>query len=271
MKRTAIIIPAFNEEKTITFLLEQLASIKRNVIIIDDGSTDQTYELAIDKNCCIIRNDENMGVSYSIKKGLCYAFENGFTKAVLLDADGQHETKYIEQFDKMLKNFDFVMGNRFYSGSVAPDLKWNSNILGAMLINKIFNQNFTDVSCGFKGFHITPPLLRYLEKSVDFSIVFDLLLYMLQNQSNIGVVEMPAIYNPSQLYITRIRELESFIHALNSLNCVNFPANIYHNVEIINNSLKARKDFHVHLDGMDFYGFFIARADGYIIQSNMQR
>lgn len=269
MKQTSIIIPAFNEEKTLAFLLKQLTSVQRNVIIVDDGSTDKTYEIAKSMNYYIIRNDNNMGISYSILKGLYYAVKNGFTKAILLDADGQHETKYIAQFNKMLLNCDFVMGNRFYPGSFTPDLKRNSNILGAKIIDKIFNQNFTDVSCGFKGFHITPRLLQYLEKSVDFSIVFDLLLYTLQSKNNIGVVNMPAIYNPSQMYITRIKELESYIYALKRLNNIIFPANIHQTIDLIEASLKKQEDFQISIDGVDFYGFFVARAKGYIIQSNI--
>lgn len=269
VEKTAIVIPALNEEKTLPQLLSRLVEYRNEVIIIDDGSKDQTYEIAVNMNYCVLKNAANRGVSYSIQKGLRYALELGYTRAILLDADGQHDVKYIDSFNEMLMDYDFVMGNRFYLGSIAPDLKWNSNTLGAKIVNRIFGSNFADISCGYKGLHITPPLLKSLEVSNDFSIVFDLLFNELKAKRTIGIINMPAFYTADKLLVTRDSELNSFLFSLCQLDYP-IPSEIRDSIAVLSNALKTKCDFYLRLDNIDFYGYYIDRAEGYIIQSSRE-
>lgn len=269
MKKTAIIISAKNEEKTLPLLLTQLMCYRDNIVLIDDGSTDLTNEIASKTGCTVLKNKENRGISYSIRRGLRYAKELGYAKAILMDADGQHEARFVDIINRMLIDYDFVMGNRFSSNSIAPDLKKNSNSMGARIVNHIFNQDFLDIACGYKGLHITTSLISYLETSNDFSIIYDLLFYELKEQKTIGVINMPALYDASQLLATRTRELNSFIISLCNLG-IKFSPEIEIIIETLSNAIKSRGDFYLKLDGFDYYGFYIDRAEGYIIQSSRE-
>ncbi len=88
--RYAVVIPAFNEEATIfSVVRESLRHIKQ-VIVVDDGSTDRTAQLLQELPVTILRNNTNSGKAASLWKGLQYAKEQGMTAVVSLDGDGQH-------------------------------------------------------------------------------------------------------------------------------------------------------------------------------------
>lgn len=267
MNATAIIIPAHNEETALPHLLQQLSTRQKSTIIIDDGSTDSTFHIANKSKCHVLKNKQRQGVSQSIREGLEYALQAGFDKAVCIDADGQHDVTFLDLFEKRLQEFDFVIGNRFYTESDVPDVKRTANLLGAKIINRIFNTSFTDVSCGFRGIHITPQLIDVLKESNEYSIIFDTLIYALENKKSIGIVKMPAIYDPSRLYTTSEQELKSFIFAINRIEKV-IPDNLKKPIDMINRAILENCDFYITLDEIKYYGFYISRANGYIIQSS---
>ena len=88
-----IIIPAYNVESKIKSVLDFLKCKKENVIVIDDGSADNTSQIVINENFRLIRHKKNMGLSQAINSGLEYAKVNGFERIVTIDADGQHDPR----------------------------------------------------------------------------------------------------------------------------------------------------------------------------------
>lgn len=266
MKKTLIILPAYNVEKEIYNLLSNMQNYRDNVIIVDDGSTDNTFQIIDSLNYNVIRQEKNAGVASAIKIGINYAINNGYQSAVFMDSDGQHSPKYIDGFLKLLETYDFVVGNRFHINTTAPDIKLGSNLLASIIVKKILGKKYNDISCGFKAIKLDEDLKVAIEKSDGYSIVFDLFFYALNHNYKIGTIDMEAIYDYSTFLMTRREELLAFISAL-ELHVSNiFLEKLY--INDLKDKVLERRDFIYTIDDITFYGFFIKDKAGYIIQGD---
>ncbi|MGQ4875840.1 MAG: glycosyltransferase family 2 protein [Promethearchaeia archaeon] len=116
--KIAVIMPAYNEEKNIGKTLSrfpQNISDKLDIIIIDDGSTDKTCDIAREFGTIIIKHKRNRGNGAAIETGLEFCRQNNYDIAIILDADGQHDPRDLSRFIRpiVVQGVDFVIGNRF--------------------------------------------------------------------------------------------------------------------------------------------------------------
>ena len=97
--KTLIIIPAYNEEGAILNTIENLKRNNENVdyIIIDDCSKDSTLKICRENNLNVIHLPVNLGIGGAVQTGYKYAYENDYDIAIQMDADGQHDAKYIKE------------------------------------------------------------------------------------------------------------------------------------------------------------------------------
>ncbi len=113
-----VIIPAFNEEKNLGNVLSKIPSNisnKLDVIVVNDGSTDKTLEIARKFDVIILNHNKNRGNGAATITGLNFCKNNDYHIVIILDADGQHDPKYFYDFiSPIVRNeVDFVIGNRF--------------------------------------------------------------------------------------------------------------------------------------------------------------
>ena len=265
MKKTLIILPAYNVEKEIYNLLSDMSDYRENTIIVDDGSTDNTFQIIDSLNYNVIRQ-KNTGVAGSVKTGINYAMNNGYQNAVFMDADGQHSPRYIDVFFCLLENYDFIVGNRFHSNTTAPDIKLGSNLLASIIVKKISGKKYNDISCGFKAIKLDEGLKATIENSNGYSVVFDLFFYALNHNYKIGTIDMEAVYDYSTFLMTKREELLAFISAL-ELHVPNiFLRKLY--INDLKGKILEQRDFNYTIDDITFYGFFIKDKGGYIIQGD---
>lgn len=113
--KIAIIIPAFNEEKNIGQVIEEVKKIVPWVIVVDDGSVDRTVQLAKEKNAEVLKHLVNSGQGAALKTGTDWAVSQGAEIIVHFDADGQHLADDIKVLiEPIIKNeADVVLGSRF--------------------------------------------------------------------------------------------------------------------------------------------------------------
>ena len=111
MKKVAVVICAYNEEKTISAVVARSKKYSNEVIVVDDGSTDRTYSLVKGK-CTVLRNRVNRGKGFTLRRGLAYAAKKGFKYVVIHDADGEDDPKYIPKMIKLLSKYDIVVASR---------------------------------------------------------------------------------------------------------------------------------------------------------------
>lgn len=112
-----VIIPAYNEKENI---VETVNDIKENAkdfdyVIINDKSTDDTYDICKKHGLNVINLPLNLGIGGAVQTGYWYALENNYDVAVQFDGDGQHMAKYLDEMCDILisNNLDMVIGSRF--------------------------------------------------------------------------------------------------------------------------------------------------------------
>jgi len=152
MKAIAL-IPAYNEEKTIKKVISAVERVGLVPIVIDDGSTDRTYEIAKKMNIVVIKHSENKGKGEALKTGFTFILKNlpKIRNVVIVDADMQYLPKEsIRILDPLRKGeADFVMGWRDWS---TVPLRHNfGNMIWRGVFNLFFETKLKDTNCGYMG------------------------------------------------------------------------------------------------------------------------
>ena len=162
MKKLVIQLPALNEEASIeavlTALPKSLPGIDEiKVVVVDDGSTDQTGALASKHGAVVVAHSRPLGVGAAFRSGLRYAMDEGAAVLVTIDSDGQFDPKDIESLIApiMGNEADFVTASRFKDASCEPDMpgikRWGNGVI-ARWISRLTGQSFADVSCGYRAY-----------------------------------------------------------------------------------------------------------------------
>ena len=113
-KEILAFIPAYNEENNLKEVLEDLISHNYSILVVDDGSTDETFNIASNMPVAVIRHSYNKGYEKALSSGISYAIENDYNYAISFDADGQMFVDDIEKFFILAKekDADIVVGKR---------------------------------------------------------------------------------------------------------------------------------------------------------------
>ena len=147
-----IVIPAYNEGKKIKVVLKQLLKAGyKNIVVVDDGSTDDTYLQA--KDVTVLRHVINRGQGAALQTGIEYAQENGAKYIVTFDSDGQHDHNDIPLLLEHLKkgNYDIALGNRFEKSKV-PFFRKVVIKGGVIVVRLMYGIKLGDVHNGFRIF-----------------------------------------------------------------------------------------------------------------------
>jgi glycosyltransferase involved in cell wall biosynthesis len=153
--RTALIIPAFNEEEALGFLLEEVCVHvpHLDVIVVNDGSMDNTAGVARRHGATVLDLPCNLGVGGAVQAGFRFAYEHGYQYAVRIDGDGQHPPAEIPKLLAVMEESgaDLVTGSRFL-GDQFYTSTW-FRCLGirmlALLLSIICRNKVTDPTSGF--------------------------------------------------------------------------------------------------------------------------
>lgn len=120
MPDTIVFVPAWNEEESIPDVLDELRSglPSVDVLVVDDGSTDRTVEIAAEQGAEVLSFGENRGLRAGIAAGYAYAHEHGYAFAGRVDADGQHPVEELARLLDIVRagEADVAVGSRFATG-----------------------------------------------------------------------------------------------------------------------------------------------------------
>lgn len=145
------IIPAYNEEKTISWVVEETNKYVDKVIVVDDGSEDDTNLLARKAGAIVITHENNRGLGASLRTGFKKALDMNADIIITLDADGQHSPHDIPKFiEKIKSNYDFVLGERDLRRY--PMIKKIGNVILNVITNFIAGTKLKDTESGFRAF-----------------------------------------------------------------------------------------------------------------------
>ena len=149
-----MMIPAKNEAATIGAVVrDAIATLRCDVVVVDDGSTDDTASRARDAGATVLRLPYNLGVGGAIRTALRYASRNGYQQVVQLDGDGQHlaaeVVKLLATLDQ--ERCDLVIGSRFAAGYAVKGSRRTMMRLLSMLVSRRLGVRVTDTTSGFRS------------------------------------------------------------------------------------------------------------------------
>ncbi|MCB5235042.1 MAG: glycosyltransferase family 2 protein [Candidatus Cloacimonetes bacterium] len=157
-----IALPAYNESATIGQVLDSIKDSFQGVsivtkLVIDDGSTDTTKEIAISKGAMVVSHSHNKGVGAALQTAVKTALGIDADIMVNIDSDGQFDTSDIELIIQPIleDKADFVTASRFKDKSLKPEMPWikyQGNRFMSALISKLTKSKYYDVSCGFRAY-----------------------------------------------------------------------------------------------------------------------
>ena len=153
--RVLIVVPAWNEAESIASVVHEVRGELPgvDVLVVDDGSADQTTPRARAAGAVVARLPYNLGVGGAMRLGYRYGFEHGYDVVVQIDADGQHDPRYVPKLIDALDGADIVIGARFAGEGgyrVRGPRRWAMALLSAVL-SRIARARLTDTTSGFRA------------------------------------------------------------------------------------------------------------------------
>lgn len=112
--RLLVVVPALNAERTLERVVREARALMEPVVVVDDGSTDGTGDVARAAGATVLRHDQNRGKGAALKTGFAYALANEFEGVITLDADGQHLPAELPKFAAAVRETgaDLIIGSR---------------------------------------------------------------------------------------------------------------------------------------------------------------
>lgn len=209
--KTAALIPAYREEGRIGRVVAAATQQGVQVIVIDDGSRDQTAREAEAAGARVLRHEVNKGKGAALQTGFAYARAQGFQAVITLDADGQHDpleiSKFVEAFERT--GIPVLIGNRMGEPKGMPLIRRWTNQFMSWMLSREMGQYVPDTQCGFRLFRCD--VLPYVASSSQgFAAESEALLHLSERGIRIASVRVSSIYGDEKSKIHPIPDTVRF-------------------------------------------------------------
>ncbi len=212
------IVPAFNEVETIAETLRRLhaALPDIDVLVIDDGSDDDTAQVARDAGAIVLQLPYNLGIGGALRTGFRFADRRDYDWAVQVDADGQHDPEELAAIVAPLADgADLVIGSRFAKGSgdyeVGAVRKRAMSLL-RITLRVLLGRSFTDTSSGFRAF--SPRCLDYFARNYPAEYMESVEALLMACYAGLHVVEVPVTMHQREGGVASNRRWRLLYHYL---------------------------------------------------------
>lgn len=201
--RLITIIPVYNEEVAIKNVVKSALRYS-DVMVVDDGSTDNTSQLAKESGAILVKHSQNRGKGAAIKTGLKTGLEEGCDTFIVLDGDGQHNPQDIPSLISAINGAGVVIGSRFKNNlpENIPIQRKLSNAFTTKLMGYVTGYNLTDSQCGFRAISKDAAKLFLNIKYDDY--VYESEMFYVASKNNIIIKEAPISckYGDEKSYVT---------------------------------------------------------------------
>lgn len=189
------LIPCQNEAGTIGPLVEAVRAHIRRVLVVDDGSRDATAQLAARAGADVLRLPRPAGKGAAVRAGLARSLAQGFTHALLLDGDGQHQPSDIPALlNRQLESgADLVVGNRMGNAGPMPWLRRQTNRAMSRALSLATGQAWPDTQCGFRLLRLDAAFIGRL-RARRFEIESELLMLAAQSGWRVEFAPVACVY-----------------------------------------------------------------------------
>ncbi len=212
---TVVLVPAFNESKSLGSLIPEIRRYLPEVLVIDDGSTDESARVAARAGASVLRHSKNSGKGAALQTGFQYVLEKGYEGCLVIDGDGQHSPKDIPLFLKAAEETSaaMVIGNRMGDVRYMPIVRRLTNRLMSSVLSYLLKENIPDTQCGYR--YIRSNLLKTIElQSLRYDIESELSIEARRNGFHITSVPIQTIYSNEKSGIHPFRDTLRFLKLL---------------------------------------------------------
>ena len=215
--KVLIIIPAYNEEKSLKRVIEHLKRTcpQYDYLIVNDGSTDRTKEICMNNHYHVISHPVNRGLTGAMQTGMKYALND---MALQFDADGQHLPEYIEDMVTYMeeKNCDIVIASRYYGTKMPVRMRTLGGKMISAAIRMTTGKKLTDPTSGMRLYGRN--IVRLFAKDLDHTPEPDTIAYLIRMGANVQEVKAEMEERKEgQSYLTPINATKYMIRVLSSL------------------------------------------------------
>jgi glycosyltransferase involved in cell wall biosynthesis len=192
---TFVVIPTYNEAKTIGYIVKNLKDKGFRVVIVDDGSRDHTITEANKYGAELIVYSRNLGKGRCIREGLEYALKEGCGVVVTMDGDGQHDFGEIDKFldEYRRSGSDLVLGNRMKNPKKMPFIRRCTNVFMSLVLSLVCGKKIEDSQCGYRLLSRNAVEKMSL-KTEKYEIESEMLLEAKRHGLKISSVDINSIY-----------------------------------------------------------------------------
>jgi glycosyltransferase involved in cell wall biosynthesis len=203
------VIAAFNNENTISQVVEETLCEIDHILVVDDGSIDETARVAQDAGAHVIRVSKNKGKGNALRISFNYALANNFDAIITLDSDLQHDPseipKFIQHYET--RGSKIVIGARLHDRAKIPRARYANNIIGTYTFSWLIGQPIEDSQCGFRLYD-REVMQNILILDDGFEAEADILLRAGKRGYKIGFVPIKTIYFSNQQHQSYYRPVK---------------------------------------------------------------
>ncbi|MFA5060439.1 MAG: glycosyltransferase family 2 protein [Candidatus Omnitrophota bacterium] len=213
--KVCVTIPAYNEAAAIGPLVEEIKKKNLSVVVIDDGSTDNTGDIARRAGAFVLRHENKKGKGASLRDGFAYALKENFDGVLTMDGDGQHAPEDIDLFLAKASQHprSIILGSRMDNPRGMPLIRFLTNKIMSAVISRIAKQDMPDTQCGFR--FISTAVLREVQvASSDFEAESEILIESNRKSFKIYSVPIKTIYRNEKSKINPLMDTIRFVKYL---------------------------------------------------------
>jgi len=216
INNSCILIPSYNEERTIGGIVRRLKELKFTVYVTDDGSSDATAQKAAAEGAIVMKNESNLGKGAAIRRGFDKILEEGrFDSVVLMDGDNQHDINDIASLVNKAheSGADLVLGNRMLDTSRMPIIRIATNRFMSWLLSVMTGKDIPDTQCGFRL--IKTDLIKKIDlRSSNYDIDSEIILRAAKKGFKIESAPVKTVYKDEKSKINPFLDTLRFIRLL---------------------------------------------------------
>ena len=208
------VIPFYNEEKTLSEIINRTLQYVDKIIAVNDGSTDNSKQKINNvQNVIVIDYGKNYGKGFALNKGFEKALELGYDTVVTLDSDLQHDPVFIPDLLREIENYGIVIGNRLNNLADMPLQRRLSNKITSFLLSVKTGQKILDSQSGFRA--IRSDVLRVVKtRKHGYEAESEQIILAARNGFKIGFVNTSTIYGNEKSKIKPVKTILAFIKTL---------------------------------------------------------
>ncbi len=211
-----ILVPAYNADSTIAELIKEVLRFvdKDDIVVVDDGSTDQTFEVAKRFDVVVLRHQKNEGKGEALKTGFRYALQKGYPALITMDADLQHDPRSIIEFVRNSENSSgIIVGTREINLKIMPFARWLTNNLTSAIVSILSGGSIRDSQSGYRL--ISTEVLKSIKlRSKKYDLESEILVKAKRKGFKIDRIPIKTIYEGEKSFINPLIDTGRFIRLM---------------------------------------------------------